>query len=191
MQSSPKTISDTDIALLLSHCQHASHRAIISLLVDTGLRVSELTALRQDDLWLSGDAVTQLDVRAEIAKTKQPRSIPMTPRAMAAIRDLRKDLWLSAPGCHSTAAFPGRNAVTALTARTIQRIVLSYGWQALRRRVTPHMLRHTFATRLMRKTNIRVVQQLLGHKSLNSTQIYTHPNTQDLKEAIGNLDATT
>lgn len=50
------------------------------------------------------------------------------------------------------------------------------------------MLRHTFATRLMQKTNIRVVQQLLGHKSLSSTQVYTHPNADDLQKAIENLN---
>jgi integrase/recombinase XerC len=49
------------------------------------------------------------------------------------------------------------------------------------------MLRHTFATNLMRTTNARVVQQLLGHKNLSSTQIYTHPNQQDLKKAIDSL----
>ncbi|GAH96402.1 unnamed protein product, partial [marine sediment metagenome] len=56
------------------------------------------------------------------------------------------------------------------------------------REIHPHILRHTFATRLMSKTSMRVVQELLGHKNLSSTQIYTHPNNADLQEAIDSLN---
>ncbi|GAH69734.1 unnamed protein product, partial [marine sediment metagenome] len=52
----------------------------------------------------------------------------------------------------------------------------------------PHMLRHTFASKLMRVTSMRTVQELLGHSSITSTQIYTHPNEDDKKKAIKGLD---
>ncbi len=75
-----------------------------------------------------------------------------------------------------------------ITPRTIQRIIKKASFQAFGREIHPHVLRHTFASRLMRTTNIRIVQQLLGHKSIQSTQIYTHPNHDDLTTAIKSLE---
>lgn len=188
MQTLIKTISDQQLHLLLEKTYCTWHRAILTILADTGLRVSELIALDQSDLWLAGHPVTTLDVRSEIAKSHIPRSIPLTSRTIHAIRDLRSALWLSAPGIHSTWAIPSSSILAHTTARTIQRLVSTLGRRILSITLTPHMLRHTFATRLMRKTNIRIVQQLLGHKSLSSTQIYTHPNSQDLSQAIDTLE---
>jgi len=188
MPSVLKTISDSEIHILLQSCFTTWQRSLLTLLIDTGLRVGELARLRQDDLWLGDAPLSQLDVRASIAKNGTPRTVPLTARAIESVRDLRASLWLSAPGYGSLYAFPGPYSPLPITPRTIQRIVSYYGRHVLDIRLTPHMLRHTFATRLMRKTSIRIVQQLLGHKSLSSTQIYTHPNSQDLKEAIGTLD---
>jgi len=189
MQPIVKTISDPQLQSLLKSCHVTWQRAALTILSDTGLRVSELAALRQDDLWFLDAPVKVLEVRAEIAKKARPRSIPLTARCLDAIRDLRAALWLKPPGLDSPWAFPSKHSAQHLTPRTFQRLTLLYGNKALQSRLTPHMLRHTFATRLMRKTNIRVVQELLGHKSLGSTQIYTHPNSQDLKQAIDTLEA--
>lgn len=188
MQTIIKTISDIEVHLLHKNTYPTWHRSLIILLSDTGLRVSELIALSKSDLWISDIPVTQLDLPQTIAKNHQPRSIPLTSACIDAIRDLRAALWLTPTGSESRWAFPSKNPYSHLTARTIQRIVLHHGRKLLNLRLTPHMLRHTFATRLMRKTNIRIVQQLLGHKSLSSTQIYTHPNSQDLKQAITTLE---
>jgi len=57
----------------------------------------------------------------------------------------------------------------------------------IKRRIHPHVLRHTFATQLAKVTNIRVVQELLGHSSLESTQIYTHPDMNEAREAVNRL----
>jgi len=189
MPSRIKTISNTQIDTLLSHCYCTWHRAILAILADTGLRVSELVSLLQQDLWIAKAPTLELDVPGAITKTGSPRSIPLTLRASDAIRDLRAALWPPIPGPYPAWAFPAKNPYHHKTTRTIQRIVHKYGLISLNTTLTPHMLRHTFATRLMRKTNIRVVQQLLGHKSLSSTQIYTHPNTQDLKQAIATLES--
>ncbi|GAI79438.1 unnamed protein product [marine sediment metagenome] len=75
-----------------------------------------------------------------------------------------------------------------LTRRQVHRIISYAAISALGRSVHPHVLRHTFASKLMRVTNMRTVQELLGHKNLTSTQIYTHPNEQDKHKAIENMD---
>jgi len=75
-----------------------------------------------------------------------------------------------------------------LSERHVQRIISSASVKAFGRSINPHVLRHTFGTRLMRVTDMRTVQELLGHKSLASTQIYTHPNEQDKHKAIQNMD---
>lgn len=188
MQTRIKTISTEQLHTLISKITCTWHRAILTILANTGLRVAELTNLRQDDLYISGSPTAELEVRAEIAKNKTPRSIPLNITAQEAVLDLRAAQWLLPRGLGSAWAFPADTPDKHLTPRTIQRICKYYGRKYLNIRLTPHMLRHTFATRLMRKTNSRVVQQLLGHKSLHSTQIYTHPTSQDLTEAIATLD---
>jgi len=74
-----------------------------------------------------------------------------------------------------------------ITTRQVERIIKHAAIASIGRPANPHMLRHTFATKLMRITNVRVVQELLGHRNLSSTQIYTHPNQDDFAAAIRNL----
>ena len=85
-------------------------------------------------------------------------------------------------------AFTTKNIDKPLSTRQVERIIRAAALKCLGRPVHPHALRHTFASRLMRKTNARIVQELLGHKNLSSTQIYTHPNGEDLKDAINQID---
>lgn len=84
--------------------------------------------------------------------------------------------------------FSSRISRSPISTRQVHRIVNFAFLKAIGKVVHPHMLRHTFATRLMRVTNSRIVQELLGHKKLTSTQIYTHPNSDDLKKAIDKMD---
>lgn len=189
MQTQLKTLSDTQLDHLIASVPVTWHRAFITLLADTGLRISELAFLLQSDLWFEDEPCNQLEVRSAIAKNHTPRSIPMTVRAIDAICDLRAARWMHTDQSYTSWAFPAAKPSAHITTRTFQRICKYYGSKYLKKQLTPHMLRHTFATRLMRKTNIRIVQQLLGHKSLSSTQIYTHPNSQDLAEAIATISA--
>lgn len=184
-----KNISETQLQTLLSATRCAWHRSLLTILADTGLRVAELCALRIFDLWLLGEPVNALDVRSAIAKNHKPRTIPLTPRAVEAIKDLESYHWEDSLHPLDHYAFPGHNHRVPMSHRQVQRICSKYGRSILHIRLTPHMLRHTFATRLMHKCSIRVVQQLLGHSSLQATQIYTHPNTQDLQSAIDALNA--
>ncbi len=158
------------------------------LMLDAGLRVGEVTQLQVSDLWFRGEPVHSLCVRREIAKKKHERTIPLTGRIQRTIKactntfpdpeDADYPLWMFVEG---------ENALP-LSRRQVQRIIKRAGLRAFNESIHPHILRHTFATRLMSTCSIRVVQELLGHVNLSSTQIYTHPNHVDLKNAIANID---
>lgn len=158
------------------------------LMLDAGLRVGETVKLSRHDLRLSIATLTTLVVRDAVAKTHVPRQIPLTIRLVDAIEKyLDSTAWPDAVADNPW-AFPTFNPTNHITTRQVQKIIAHAGLRALNFTVTPHILRHTFATRLMRTTSTRIVQDLLGHKCLASTQIYTHPNAGDLRKAIDKLD---
>ena len=149
-------------------------RAILELLFSTGLRVSELCALNSD-IDLSRD---ELSVRG---KGEKVRVVFLSPAAKEAVRDYlkaRKDM-------EEALFVDGReSAPHRITPRDIQRHLKAYVARAcITNFVTPHTLRHAFATDLLSNgADIRSVQQLLGHASINTTQIYTHITDSHLKE---------
>jgi len=152
-------------------------RAILDSLYSAGLRVSELTGLNVDDLDLDSGLAT---VRG---KGKRERLALFGPKALKAIKH-----WLEAREelnrKKSDAVFLNKNG-TRLTSRSVGRLLEKYLARAgLDRRTSPHTLRHSFATHLLdRGADIRGVQELLGHRSLATTQIYTHVTTQRLQES--------
>lgn len=152
-------------------------RAILETLYSSGLRVSELVGLNHDD-------VESGLVRVR-GKGKKERILPVGEVALKAIRDyldhasvrekdhsFKRPLFLNRAG--------GR-----LTDRSVRRLILKYVKHiALKKDVSPHTLRHTFATHMLdRGADLRSVQELLGHENLSTTQIYTHVTTKRLKEA--------
>lgn len=157
------------------------------LMLDAGLRVSEVTGLFIEDLWLRGEPMHSLKVRAEIAKGGSERIIPLSNRIKIAINLIHKHRWSMLPTPTSGFAFYSQLSLGHLTDRQAERIIGQAANKAIGRWVNPHILRHTFATNLSRTCSIRVVQELLGHKHLASTQIYTHPNEQDKTDAINSL----
>ncbi len=155
-------------------------RAILETLYSAGMRVSELTGLDLEDLDLDGGLAT---VRG---KGKRERLVLLGEPAREALR-----LWLeqrealiAKAGRSQTAVFLNKNG-TRLTSRSVGRMLAKYLAQAgLDPRTSPHTLRHSFATHLLdRGADIRSVQELLGHRSLTTTQIYTHVTTQRLRES--------
>jgi integrase len=184
-----RCLSESELSTLIDGIPIFWHKAIVTLLADTGLRLAELCSLFISDLWMLGAPVNALEVRASIAKTKQPRTIPLTPRCVAAIHQLRDNYWDPATVFLCTPAFTSPHKTRPIGHRYVQRIVQHYGTTLLHKHLTPHMLRHTFATRLMTRCPVSVVQQLLGHSNLSSTQIYTHPNHVDLQNAIDALNS--
>ncbi|MGH7309336.1 MAG: site-specific tyrosine recombinase/integron integrase [Candidatus Rokuibacteriota bacterium] len=145
-------------------------RAVLELLYASGLRVSELAGLDLDDTDLTRGTVRVL------GKGGKEREVPFGARAAAAL-----DAYLQARGHDEGPLFLGRGP-RRLGVRSIFEIVRREARAAgIARRVTPHTLRHTFATHLLdRGADLRMIQELLGHSRLSTTQRYTHVTATQL-----------
>jgi len=158
------------------------------LMLDAGLRVGEVVSLKIGDLFIVGGPVRGIVVSAQIAKSKTERTVPVSSRLRGAIQEF-SDLWYPAEYTEFLRyAFHRSGSRWPMTTRQVERIIRAAAMKSIGRPVHPHVLRHTFASRLMRKTNARIVQELLGHAQMSSTQIYTHPNEDDKKNAIKNME---
>lgn len=169
-------------------CQGARNYLLGCLMLEAGLRVGEVVALEMSDLYFNGKPVSSFCVRGEISKSGKDRIIPVSTRLRLALEKyLEAYHWLKKqPGEYPLFAAGLREQ--PITTRQVERLVRSAAMTALGRPIHPHVLRHTFATKLMRVTDMRTVQELLGHSDISSTQIYTHPNENDKKKAIECLD---
>ena len=154
------------------------------VLLEAGLRVGELVGLNIGDLLFRGEPVLTLIVRKEIAKRGVERGVPVSDRLRGAIGELARKVWVCDCGQVGMAAFSCGSARRRLTTRQVESIVRRAALEVLGRPVHPHVLRHTFGTRIERVAGIRVAQELLGHADVRTTQIYTHPNHDDLKRAV-------
>jgi integrase/recombinase XerC len=180
----PHFLQREDIAKLLAapplnQALGLRDRAILETLYSAGLRVSELTGLNLDDMDLNEGLVT---VRG---KGRRERLALLGGPAQAALRTwLEARTTLPAKARSQTAVFLNKNG-TRLTSRSVGRLLEKYLAAAgLDPRTSPHTLRHSFATHLLDAgADIRGVQELLGHRSLGTTQIYTHVTTQRLRDS--------
>ncbi len=145
----------------------ARDRAILELLYSSGLRVGELSGLDADDLSVKEGLVK---VRG---KGRKERIVPMGSKAVEALKAYVIERVLLKK--RDKALFLNRSG-TRLTQRSIRRIVVKYARAVLLdSRIGPHTLRHTFASHLLQGgADLRVIQELLGHSSLSTTQKYTH-----------------
>lgn len=195
MTNAPKTLTNDEVTALLDcllvkigtinqKTKGLRNYAMGLLMVDTGLRVGEVVQLVIGD-FLVGDTIVQsLRVRAEIAKKKSERIIPLSKYVIYAMEVLNKRIWQLRGQLLNDPAISKITTPEKLTTRQAERIIRDAAMKGIGRPVHPHMLRHTFATRLMRVTDTRTVQELLGHRHLVSTQVYTHPNEEDKKSAV-------
>jgi integrase/recombinase XerC len=155
--------------------QQARDRAILELAYSSGLRVSEMSGLDSGDL-----SIEEGLVRAK-GKGKKERMVPVGGKAVEALRSyLVERLLLGSP---EQALFLNKKGAR-LSPRSMGRIVRKYSLlAALSGKVTPHTLRHSFATHLLHGgADLRVIQELLGHSSLSTTQKYTHLDIAHLME---------
>jgi site-specific recombinase XerD len=166
-------------------------KAILELLFSTGLRVSELCAL-DCDIDLSGE---ELSVRG---KGDKVRVVFLSETAKASIRaylkarkDMDEALFVNIPlrakpkaDAEAAKVKTSQRTPSRLTPRSIERMIKIYATKAgITKKVTPHVLRHSFATDLLSNgADIRSVQQLLGHANISTTQIYTHVTDAHLRE---------
>ncbi len=154
------------------------------LMLEAGLRVGELVSLRMSNLYVYRQPVTTILLNSNVTKNKVEHSIPVSLRLCQALISYLNAWPCLDPDRGKDFAFANSTSKRPLTTKQVERIICAAAWKSLGRPVNPHMLRHTFGTRLMRVTNEAVVQQLLGHKFMSSTQVYLHPNEQDKRQAI-------
>ncbi len=154
----------------------ARDRAIMETLYSSGLRVSELVSLNKDNVdFISG-------VLKVYGKGKKERLTPVGDRALRAMRSYIKKVD-SAEIKDKKAVFLNQSG-RRMTDRAVRRVVEKYIRKtSLNHKISPHSLRHSFATHLLdRGADLRSVQELLGHANLSTTQIYTHVTAERLKD---------
>ncbi|MBL7068432.1 MAG: tyrosine recombinase XerC [Candidatus Omnitrophica bacterium] len=146
-------------------------RAIMEILYSSGMRVSELVGLDCDDVDFIGG------VAKVMGKGKKERICPIGEKATGALRN-----YLNKKTGHNRALFLNKSG-GRLSDRSVRRIIDKHIRKiSLRDKISPHTLRHSFATHLLdRGADLRSVQELLGHKNLSTTQIYTHITPERLK----------
>lgn len=160
------------------------------LMLDAGLRVGELVKLRFTDLYFNIAPVHTLAIRPEIAKRRSGREIPVSLRLHKALDRFYWQPYLIRDFPLTQHLITNRREGHAISTRSVERFITQAAEKSIGRPVNPHMLRHTFATKLQRVADIRTVQELLGHKNLSSTQIYTHPDLNDKRSAIDGLNSS-
>jgi integrase/recombinase XerC len=151
-------------------------RAIMELLYSSGLRVGELVGLDLTHLDISAKTVRVL------GKGSKERIVPVGDKAVASVASyLERRTAIAGENSAELALFINRQG-TRLTARSVERLVGKYiGRCGLQKSVTPHVLRHTFATHLLGAgADMRGIQELLGHASLQTTQKYTHVSIEGM-----------
>jgi integrase/recombinase XerD len=162
----PRVLSEQEVASMIRAASNARDRAIMELLYGCGLRVSELTGLNVEDVHLNQSYLKCM------GKGAKERIVPMGSHAVAAVREHLSE---RQAGTRARALFcdrAGRRLSRIVVWQVVKRLARAAG---IKRSLSPHTLRHSFATHLLeRGADLRVVQELLGHASVVTTQLYTH-----------------
>lgn len=178
----PVVLDPEEVARFLEAAPGPKYKAAFGAAYGAGLRVSEVVALKVSDI----DSKRML-LRVEQGKGRKDRHAMLSPQLLELLRDwyriARPRLWL----------FPGRDPLQPLTTRQLNRAVHAAAHIAeIKKRVTPHTLRHSFATHLLEQNiDIRVIQVLLGHAKLDTTALYTRVATNTIRAVMSPLDRLT
>ena len=160
----PVVLSPKEVARLLQAAPGLKYKAALSVAYGAGLRVSEVARLKVSDI----DS-QRMTLRVEQGKGQRDRYVMLSPQLLELLRDwwraARPPVWL----------FPGQNPINPVTERQLNRAVTAAkNLAGISKRVSPHTLRHSFATHLLEQgVDIRVIQVLLGHAKLETTALYT------------------
>ena len=173
----PEILTIDEVRSMINFTENIKHKLIIKLLYGCGLRVSEIVNLKIKDLNFN-----EMLIHVRLAKGKKDRFVKL-PESIKI--ELEKYCDLIKEG-----VLFGSNRGGKLTKDTIQKIVQNAARKAgLKKRVYPHLLRHSFATHLLEAgTDLRIIQKLLGHSDIKTTQIYTHISQASIKNIKSPLD---
>lgn len=176
----PNVLSKEEVKMILQAIGNLKHKAMLSLIYSCGLRRSELLKLRPGDI----DAKRMLVIIKQ-AKGRKDRIVPLSQKILDILREYFKvyapKYWL----------FEGQDGQSAYDERSLQNVLK----QALQRSkinkpVTLHWLRHSYATHLLENgTDLRYIQEILGHSSSRTTEIYTHVSTRSIQNVISPYDS--
>ena len=171
----PSVLTKDEIKLLIDSARNKKSKLIIKFLYSTGLRVSELVNLKKESL----------EPKEKIGwvrkgKGKKDRLFILPEKLIPELQVLME----------KNPCYIFSNSENPLSVRTIQKIIATSRKKAnIQKKVSPHTLRHSFATHLLENgTDIRKIQELLGHSNLQTTQIYTHVSTEELKKIKSPFD---
>ena len=166
----PGVLSAEEIVLLLQAAPGPKYKAALATAYGAGLRVSEVVALKVGDV----DSERML-LRVERGKGRKDRYAMLSPQLLEVLRAWWREGRRLGALLPAGWLFPGRNPIEPLSTRQLNRAVHAAAKAAgIKKRVSPHTLRHSFATHLLEQdTDIRVIQVLLGHAKLDTTALYT------------------
>jgi integrase/recombinase XerD len=175
----PTVLSPEEVTRLLEAAPGVKYKAALSVAYGAGLRVSEVVALKVSDI----DS-ERMTLRVEQGKGDKDRFVMLSPQLLELLRDwwriARPRAWL----------FPGLDPVNPMSTRQLHRAVRAAAQAArIAKRVSPHTLRHSFATHLLEQNvDIRVIQVLLGHAKLDTTALYTRVAVNTIRDVTSPLE---
>ena len=175
----PLVLGQEDASRLIQCTPNLKHRTILLTLYAAGLRLSEASHLQIPDID-SG----RMQLRITCGKGRKERRVPMSPRLLTALRDYWRQHRVP------TYLFPGKNNDTPLSGTTVQKACKAAAREAgLSPKISPHTLRHSFATGLLEAgVDLLTIGQLLGHKSFTTTMIYLHVRRPHLQSTPSPID---
>ena len=181
----PLVLSAEEVARLLDAAPGPKYKAALGTAYGAGLRVSEVVALKVSDI----DS-TRMLIRVERGKGRKDRHAMLSPQLLQLLRAWWREGNRRGVMLPQGWLFPGRNPVMPLSTRQLNRAVHAAAQAAeISKRVTPHTLRHSFATHLLEQDiDIRVIQVLLGHAKLDTTALYARVATTTIRAVMSPLD---
>jgi integrase/recombinase XerD len=175
----PTVLSQDEVRRLLDATTSLKHRALLMTMYGAGLRVSEACALAVSDIDSS-----RMVIHVRQAKGGKDRDVMLSPVLLDSLRQYwknsRSERWL----------FPGQDAHKPITTKAVFLMIRKAAARAkITKTVSPHVLRHSFATHLLESgTDVRTIQLLLGHKDLDTTVVYLHVSQRHIQQIVSPLD---